>query len=266
LLVLDGRPIALDAQLARLDASARAVLGAGIPADLRAAVVDHARGAARARLRLDLTPAGSAGPATAMRLTPVDDSMLFPGPDRALDLARVVVPGGLGAHKWADRDLVTRAEARLQPRVPLLVDDDGTVLEGSRANVFVVIAGALLTPPADGRILPGVTRRRVLDLAAEAGIAAREEVVGPRELASAQEVFLTGAVRGIEPVRSCDGQMEWGSGTVTATLAARLRRAWARDAATLPDVGAHARGTAVRRGSATTITRAQGDAIHARRA
>ena len=69
-----------------------------------------------------------------------------------------MLPGGLGPHKWVDRDLVAGTE-------PLIVDLSGEVLESGRGNVFIVEGDTLVTPPADGRILPGVTRDQVLRLA-----------------------------------------------------------------------------------------------------
>jgi branched-subunit amino acid aminotransferase/4-amino-4-deoxychorismate lyase len=138
----------------------------------------------------------------------------------------MVVEGGIGAHKWADRSLLAAAEAELAPRVPLLRDGDGTVLEASRGNVFAVCDGVLVTPAADGRILPGVTRRRVLELATGLGLRVREEALPFERLAEAAEVFLTGAVRGIEPVRGCDGVFAGSAPRVTPRLAAALRRRW----------------------------------------
>ena len=75
------------------------------------------------------------------------------------------------------------------------------MLEGSRTNVFVVRAGALHTPPADHRILAGVTRTVVLEVAAAAGIPAHDAAPVPvAALAAADEVFLTGSVAEIWPV------------------------------------------------------------------
>ena len=120
--------------------------------------------------------------------------------------------------------MLAGAEAELAPRVPLLVDEDGSVLEASRGNLFVVRDGVLVTPPADGRILPGVTRRRVLQLAAALDIPVREEAVALERLADAAEVFVTGAVRGIEPVRGCDGVVFGREGPTTAALAREAAR------------------------------------------
>ncbi len=100
------------------------------------------------------------------------------------------------------------------------------MLEASRANVFAVRDGALLTPPLDGRILPGVTRMRLLELAAENGIEARESALTRDDLFAADEVFLTGSVRGIERVRALDGVPLPANGDIAAHLDAKLRRAW----------------------------------------
>ena len=62
------------------------------------------------------------------------------------------LPGGLGAHKWRDRALV---DALTQ--TPLLLDEDGTVLEAGWANVLIRRGGNLLRPRADGRILAGTS-------------------------------------------------------------------------------------------------------------
>src|SRR3954462_13247265 len=197
LLVLAGRPCELDAHLARLDASTRALFGVAAPANARRLVLERARGAGPARLRATVAPDDGGAPATAVALAPVDPGSVLPGWDRGVELAPLVVPGGIGAHKWADRRLLAGAEADAAPRLPLLLDDDGAVLEASRGNVFAVYEGVLCTPPADGRILPGVTRARVLLIATALGIPVREEPVALDRLAGATEVFLTGAIRGV---------------------------------------------------------------------
>jgi para-aminobenzoate synthetase / 4-amino-4-deoxychorismate lyase len=106
------------------------------------------------------------------------------------------------------------------------VTEDGDVLEASRGNVFAVREGRLLTPPLDGRILPGVVRARVIEIAAELGIEVDEEPLRLTELRGYEEVFLTGSVRGIEPVRALDGEDLQVEGQITAKLAAALRERW----------------------------------------
>ena len=57
----------------------------------------------------------------------------------------------------------------------------------------------------------------------------REEAISLDRLVAADEVFLTGSVRGIEPVRDCEGVGAWPAGTVTMLVADELRRLWEMD-------------------------------------
>jgi len=112
-------------------------------------------------------------------------------------LSPFVLPGGLGAHKWRDRRLLAALAARTAGTVPLLVDTDGLVLEASHANIWLVEHDTLITPPADGRILPGVTRAALL-----AGRpSAREEPVDLCRLQGADAIFVTSSIAGRHPAQ-----------------------------------------------------------------
>jgi branched-chain amino acid aminotransferase len=95
----------------------------------------------------------------------------------------------------------------------------GQLAEGPGFNLWVVKNGALATPRAN--VLEGVTRRTVLDLAAELGIAAREADLAPDDLRAADEAFLSSTAGGIMPVSRVDGH-PLGSGT-PGPLSRRLR-------------------------------------------
>jgi len=87
----------------------------------------------------------------------------------------------------------------------LLVDEHGFIAEGPTTNVFWVNAeGELATPPAE-RVLLGVTRQAILEIAKDEGLVAREAPVRPEALMQAAEVFLTGTTAGVWPVASIDG-------------------------------------------------------------
>ncbi len=229
LLVLDGAPIELDAHLQRLSASVRELFAAELPLHARALVIEHADSLAVGRLRLTATPATAHGgvPAVDVVTATVDPENVFPGWERATELRPFVVEGGLGAHKWADRDGLAWTEAT-EPdgALPLLLDIGEEVLEASRANIFAVEGERLVTPPADGRILPGVARARAIESAQAVGVEVSEEPLGAQRLLAAGEAFLTGSVRGVEPVSSISGTAFRPPGEAVAKVTAELRRRW----------------------------------------
>ncbi len=224
MLVLAGRPVELDAHIERLGASVEALYGRALPHDAEAAVLDRARKVEHGKLRIAVLPAPG-GLTFTIEAEEIDVGAVFPGPQRGASLRSTVAAGGLGEHKWADRRLLDRAAAAAPDELPLLLDADGAVLEASRASVFVVREGRLATPPADGRILPSIARQQAIEVAAEAGIEIGEERLTTGDLHD-REVFLTGSVRGVEPVRSLDGEELAPPGSISRRIAAGLRRRW----------------------------------------
>ncbi|MDQ7015793.1 MAG: D-amino acid aminotransferase [Gammaproteobacteria bacterium] len=82
----------------------------------------------------------------------------------------------------------------------------GFVTEGSASNFFIVEQGVIITPPKSAKLLPGVTRDLVLELAAEHGLPHREAEVPLQQLQSADEIWLTSSTREVVPVTQLDGQ------------------------------------------------------------
>jgi len=88
----------------------------------------------------------------------------------------------------------------------LMLDSAGYVAEASGMNLFIVKRGELRTPPAYAGILRGVTRDVIRELAAAAGIPAREEPINRYDVYTADEAFFTGTAAEIAPIRSLDGR------------------------------------------------------------
>lgn len=82
----------------------------------------------------------------------------------------------------------------------LFVEQDGSLTEGSHTSLFGVRDGAVLTAPLGENILPGITRGLVLDLAEQAGIPVREELLRRDGLNELDELFLTGTTSEVMPV------------------------------------------------------------------
>ena len=100
-------------------------------------------------------------------------------------------------HRWAQR--------RTHPHEPLYVDETGHVLEGATWNVFALFDGTLVTPPCDGRILPGTARARLLRCAEALGCTPVERPLTLAALAEAKGVFATNALLPIAPIVRLDG-------------------------------------------------------------
>ncbi len=81
---------------------------------------------------------------------------------------------------------------------------DKLVLEGATTNIFMANGNTVYTPPLTQNILPGITRKVVLDLCRENNIRVREKKLHYRDLIAAGEVFLTNSVAEIMPVKKVD--------------------------------------------------------------
>jgi branched-chain amino acid aminotransferase len=101
----------------------------------------------------------------------------------------------------------------------VLCTPGGHLAEGPGFNLFVGRGGALWTPRAN--VLEGITRRTVLELAADLGVAVHEADLLPDELRRADEAFLSSTAGGIMPVTRVDGR-PLGDGR-PGPLTARLR-------------------------------------------
>lgn len=88
-----------------------------------------------------------------------------------------------------------------------IVDSEDRVVEGATSNVFFVRHGALLTPPEDAGILPGITRGIVLDVAKDLGIAVELRAPGLSELGDFDEIFVSSSIRELLAVIRVDGSV-----------------------------------------------------------
>lgn len=102
----------------------------------------------------------------------------------------------------------------------IALDVNGYVSEGSGENIFVVMNGAIYTPPLANSALPGITRDSVVTLCRELGFPVVEQMIPREMLYIADEVFFSGTAAEVTPVRSVD-RVKIGSGsrgTVTKSV------------------------------------------------
>lgn len=111
--------------------------------------------------------------------------------------------------RWARCDIKTiqllpnvlaKQDAADRGAIDAIMVRDGVVTESSHANVFGVLDGVIRTHATDHRILAGVTRAVVLEIACELGYAVREEAFGERDIPRLDELFLVGTTSDVMPV------------------------------------------------------------------
>lgn len=226
ILVESGRPIELDRHLERLRESAEGLFEVTLDLEaIRTETTSRAIAVDLGRLRINGVPNGPVE--TEIVTSALNREILFPSPPMSPSLCSVAVPGGsLGCHKWIDRTFISRCEMSHSSSLPLFVTEDSGVLEVSRGNIFLVEANTLLTPPSDGRILPGVTRRRVMELGPSLGFIVEEVDLTLDRLLNADGVFMTGSLRGIEPVTSVDGKEIKAATETISMLSDALKALW----------------------------------------
>jgi branched-chain amino acid aminotransferase len=109
----------------------------------------------------------------------------------------------------------------------IMLNWEGYVAEGTISNIFMVKKGVLCTPHLDTGILEGVTRDLVLRLAKRNKIPAREAMLRPKDLLSADESFITNTTMEIMPVTTLD-KKKIGKG-LPGPVTAALRQAYQRE-------------------------------------
>ena len=237
--VAGGVPFALTRHLDRLAASAAGLGLEAPPASVLAAGARAVIGAAPrhelARLRITVTggisPLGSergtAGPTAVIALAAQRP------PDSSADV--VMVPwrrnehgatAGLKTTSYAEN---VRALAYGHERgggEAVFANTAGRLCEGTGTNVFVVTGGRLVTPPLSSGCLAGITRALVIEWCGAA-----EQDLPAGALAGADEAFLTGTTRDVQPIRAVDGtELAAAPGPVTRQVAGTFARRAAESA------------------------------------
>jgi branched-chain amino acid aminotransferase len=212
--VANGVPFALTRHLARLGRSAA---GLGLPEpdldQIRAgalAVIEASPQVPLARLRITATagisPLGSErgnSPATAIvalaeQRPPAEsvDVVVAPWPRNENGAL-----AGLKTTSYADNVRALAYAAERGGSEAIFSNTAGNLCEGTGSNVFVVSGGRLITPPLSSGCLAGVTRALVIEWSGAA-----EDDVPLDDLSNADEAFLTGTTRDVQPIRHVNGR------------------------------------------------------------
>lgn len=82
----------------------------------------------------------------------------------------------------------------------LFTNERGEITEGSITNIFFLQKGKILTPPTSAGLLPGVTRKRIMEVARASGMDVEEQALTPVDLGRFDGAFVTNSVIEILPV------------------------------------------------------------------
>lgn len=102
----------------------------------------------------------------------------------------------------------------------ILMDPQGYVCQGAGENLFLVKDGVLHTPDLAGGALDGITRRTILQFAADLDIKVVERRITRDEFYLADEIFMTGTAAEVTPIREYDDRTigNGGRGPLTEKL------------------------------------------------
>ncbi len=213
----NGRTHALDEHLTRMRASAAALGWTTAPdADQLVEGVDAvmgALGAKDARVRITVTTGSlHAAAADEPQLTQVvtashggeyDQALYEKGATVLISRFRQNPADPTTGHKTTSyfARLASLREAHAAGAIEALwFTTENALAEGAISNVLLVRDGELHTPPLETPVLPGVTRRHVLELARRLGLKTQERSLTIDDLLSADEVILTNSMMELLPV------------------------------------------------------------------
>lgn len=216
--VFHGRPFALTRHLRRMgEAAVRLHLlppdddfwRAGIESLLSACPMEHAR--------LRLTLSGGEHPGLELKAEGAHSSIiLLPHVPIRAPARLLTVPwrrnersplAGVKCTSYAENALALHWAHTRSATEACFLDSHDDLSECAASNLFLVKGKQLITPWLASGCLPGITRSLVLEILGKApGMECQDRPVRPAEVESADALFLTSSLRGIQPVSSMDGR------------------------------------------------------------
>jgi branched-chain amino acid aminotransferase len=196
----DGQARDVEAHLDRLLAGLRRV-GIDLPENrhtLERALEETAAAAPRPVARMRLTVTRSTRLVTTAPYEPPEIVTALLLPQYRIDSGSPLA--GLKSLSYQTHRLALRDAESQGAWEALLLNEQGRLVEGSRSNLAVVVAGRVVTPPQSDGCLPGTVRRRLL----ERGVI-EERSLAPEDLRGC-EVLLMNSLIGVMPVSRIDGQ------------------------------------------------------------
>ena len=103
-------------------------------------------------------------------------------------------------------NILLRQQAVDKGAVEAILIRDGNMTEGAASNTFIVIDGVIKTPPKDQKLLPGITRDLIVELAQTHDMPIEETTISEEEFLAADEIWLSSSTKEILPVTKINDQ------------------------------------------------------------
>ena len=103
-------------------------------------------------------------------------------------------------------NVIYRSEAKHQEVFETILFENGFITEGAVSNVFCCIDNKIITPPLTENILPGVTRKVILELIQDSSLEYEETKIPVDSILSAEEIWVTNSTKGVIPIIELDGK------------------------------------------------------------
>lgn len=88
----------------------------------------------------------------------------------------------------------------------LFLNSRGNITETTVANIFFINKNKIYTPSLDSGILPGIIRKKIVQIAKQKNVLLKEGCFSQEELMNAEAVFLTNSLMGVMPVKSINNK------------------------------------------------------------
>ena len=102
-------------------------------------------------------------------------------------------------------NVLARQQAREAGADEAILIRDGEALEGSSSNLFIVRNGVLITPPEQPRMLSGITRAVLLELAQQHVVPVELRAIAENELMQADEIWISSSLRELRRISRLNG-------------------------------------------------------------
>lgn len=133
---------------------------------------------------------------------------------------------GFGHKKLSNRQMLEKLERNVIPHTALMVDKDSLVLETTRHSIFAIFDGVLITPPLDGRILPGIARQTVIKIAHSHRLKVEEKPITCDSLLSSDGILLSNSIIGLAWVTRYENQLYRNIPEAAKLLRTELAKKW----------------------------------------